>query len=353
MFNTKALLMCGAAVVALGMPAGAQQSSNEGAADFIVITPGSDEGGQTAQTEGQTDGTDAATGDEPVTAQSDGTLQREGDAAPEVATGQDAAPETGVDGAVTTAGDSETAAPGGDDANAAASQMTAESGATAPGETGASVDTTTAQTAAPETPDIPEASPDDGAQGAAMASDAPVDEETPEAMADAPDAGMTPLEGTGSLNDDVRDSDMAEEGGETELNPDLEELARQADGRLLGATDGAAQMDRGMSTQQAMSVLDDIGEAFYERGYRQGYLRGIQDARDQMQQTMLRDRLRRSQEQASRQPVQQRPEEQQRMREMARQQAAQGGGLPQIIVVPQGTDLQALMQQLRAMQQGG
>ena len=312
-------LMCGAALAALTLPVAAQTvtDGSDGQSRLLIITP-----------------QDGGTGAAPETAQADGAAAGAG---PE-ATGPGVMAQ--ADGAIVREAEPETDVASGDPAAAGGASPAAEGAASV-----------TEQAAAPE--GMSPGTATEGAEGEAMASgDAatPVDGTAAGAeqeAAEVPDPA-TPLGTIGDANA------MAEAGasgdGLTQSNPDLAELAREADGRVIGATDGAAAMQQGMSAQQAMSILDDVGEAFYERGYRQGYMRGVQEARAQMEQALMRDRQRMMEQQAMRQPA---PAEQQRMREVARQQAAQGGGLPQIIVVPQGTDMQALMRHIQMMQQGG
>ena len=343
-------LLCGAAVAAMTAPVAAQTAStdqDDGQTRLLIITPQS--GTVAAGTEtAQTEGADAAEGDADeagVMAESDGTIVRE------------AEPNTDVAASDPTTGEATSPAAEGAEA------VTAQAGTDAPSEEspdGSSTDTTMASDDA--------STLDGGADGqnpSAMAGavNAAPGQDDDSAMAEAPDAATgdapdpaTPLGTIGTAN--LEQDGVAVGEDLTQRSPDLAELAREADGRIIGATDGApgAAME-GMTAQQAMSILDDMGEAFYERGYRQGYMRGVQEARAQMQAAMMRDQQRLREQQAMRQQAERQPAqpsaEQRMMREMARQQAEQGGGTPQIILVPQGTDMQALMRQLRMMQQGG
>ena len=327
-------LMCGAALAALTLPAAAQTAGaeNDGESRLLIITP-QNGSAETAQADGSA--TEVQGDEDGVMAQSDGTIVREAEpntdvAASDPTTGEATSPAAEGAEAVTEQADADAAPAGTSDERPPLSSMASGDAATLGGTEG--VENPSAMAGATD----PAPGQDDGS-----------------AMAGAPDPA-TPLGDIGPADLDGQ----SETGDLTLRNPDLAELARDADGRIIGSTDGAPGAAlQGMTAQQAMSILDDMGEAFYERGYRQGYMRGVQEARAQMQAAMTRDRQRMAEQQAMRQQTQRQPvqptAEQRMIREMARRQAAQGGGLPQILVVPQGTDMQALMQQLRMMQQGG
>ncbi len=115
----------------------------------------------------------------------------------------------------------------------------------------------------------------------------------------------------------------------------------------------------GAGTPAMMLDLEEFGEAFFERGFRQGYIRGLEEGRQRGGREVVErmGREQRMRRQAARTEAQQRRDlglQGQQGRAQAPGQApGQGGGAPQFIIVPQGTDMQALMQQLQRMQPGG
>ena len=287
------------------------------------------------------------------------------------------APQTGAGGAADTSSDM---GAGGD---AAGSGAVSEAPATADGIMGAETD----EDAADVTGSFPSA--DDETSGDAAqdgtAQDGLVDSDgaaAPTAGNRGPLAGVIATEeGTvtragpvpGAVDGTSAQSGMAESGDDgalTQQGADLGELAREADGATIGATDPmgddamtddgrmAGQMGQGSSPSQGAQMLLDLeeyGEAFFERGFRQGYVRGLQEGRMRGERAamtrMQRDRQMR--ERAGRTGMQQRRGQAMDPQggAMAPQQGAGSGqGGPQFIIVPQGTDMQELMRQLQQMQ---
>ncbi|MGR3485186.1 MAG: hypothetical protein ACU0BF_07570 [Paracoccaceae bacterium] len=152
--------------------------------------------------------------------------------------------------------------------------------------------------------------------------------------------------------------------GLTRLNPDLTELARTADGATVGATDRAGP--NAMTAQaQRMGELERFGEQFFERGFRSGYIAALEDVRTQQRARAAEaDRLARMQALSQTTEAQQGAiigsaqgqmgqGSQAGQSSQGTQQGQQPGAaqMPRILVVPQGTDMQALMRMLN--NQGG
>ncbi|WP_106159928.1 hypothetical protein [Hasllibacter halocynthiae] len=190
--------------------------------------------------------------------------------------------------------------------------------------------------------------------------------------------------------------------GATQREPDLTELARQADGARIGATDGAGMPMHGMDA----GAMQRVAMELFAAGFREGYAQGAAFARAHADAQADADRDRRAQadmarEAEMRRQVQanlERRAQQQRMaadghggdqgggfdRQMLNQQAAGGGdqallrlllganavgsqfppamgdgsgqqgGGNIVLVIPQGEQGRMLMQQLmQGQQQGG